>query len=224
MTWPTPSTPTPVPNNNVDAPTDVPASARTDLDNAIQRINTIESLLQQVIGNGRPLTLGGSEAATAFLNAALGAKLGNTNRSDVNTLDWYEEGTWTPVATFGSANVGMVNSWRGGRFTRIGNVVFFSLQCTWSNKGSSSGLLRISLPYPGNGSYQPMNAAVEVFDAASGVTLHSPVAQADNGGSGGLYIYDFNAGAVGSLFTDSTFAAAHGFDQGIKAFGMYFTN
>lgn len=56
-TWPSPTTTSgsPVPTANVDAPTDVPATARADLDTALQRINTLEALINQIINYGEPL-------------------------------------------------------------------------------------------------------------------------------------------------------------------------
>jgi len=47
--------------------------------------------------------------------------------SDVNTLDSYEEGDWTPTLTTNGTDFGSVtyDSLTGGRYTKIGNVVHF---------------------------------------------------------------------------------------------------
>lgn len=54
MTWPTATSNPAVPTANVDSPTDVPASARDDLNTALARINALETLLNSVINFGEP--------------------------------------------------------------------------------------------------------------------------------------------------------------------------
>lgn len=225
MTWPAQDSSSNINTTNTDAGTDSPASARSDILALINEVNSLKALVNSIIGNGQPLTLGGSEAATAYVNAALGLKVGNVARSDVNTLDWYQEGTWTPVASFGSASVGIVYGSQYGKYTRIGNAVFFSLVCQWSNKGSSTGLLRISLPFPPAGSPTTTVPDVFVTDMANGVTLHAPFGQPDTGGGSAMYIIDCNP-ANGALvgLDNTTFAAPHGYYQGITATGMYFVS
>jgi hypothetical protein len=68
--------------------------------------------------------------------------------SDANTLDDYEEGTFTPVITFGGASVGITYSDQAGFYTKIGNLVTCQIRIVLSNKGSSSGNAKIAnLPF-----------------------------------------------------------------------------
>lgn len=68
--------------------------------------------------------------------------------ANVNALDEYKEGTWTPVLTFGGAAVGMTYTLQTGRYTRIGRVVLVECSITLSAKGSSVGGATITgLPY-----------------------------------------------------------------------------
>jgi len=69
--------------------------------------------------------------------------------TDANTLDDYEEGTWTPSITFGGAAVGITYSgYTGGTYSKIGNRVFVTAILELSNKGSSTGAARIiGLPF-----------------------------------------------------------------------------
>lgn len=225
MTWPTPDSDADLVSTDVTGGTNSPATARSSLFlPLVTRFNNLKALLNTIISNGQPLTLGGSEAATAFVNAAFGSKFGNVARADANTLDWYEEGTWAPVATFGSANVGMSGGYQTGRFTRIGNLVFYSCQCTWTTKGSSTGILRVSLPYyPSTAAIQPVSGTTQVIGVASGVTLHSPAAQANTDSTKTLSVFDFDAGSPMAYLTDSSFAPSSGTQQGIVAYGFYFT-
>jgi hypothetical protein len=72
-------------------------------------------------------------------------------KSDANTLDDYEEGTWTPtlISIGGTNPTGVTFSVQLGRYTKIGNMVFISGAVTLSNKGTGgTGGLGISgLPF-----------------------------------------------------------------------------
>ena len=58
-----------------------------------------------------------------------------------------------PGITFGGAAVGVTYGSQIGRFTRIGERVFFNLSLTLTSKGSSTGVIAITgLPYTSNGS------------------------------------------------------------------------
>jgi len=68
--------------------------------------------------------------------------------SDVNTLDDYEEGTWTPDLLFGGGSTGLTYASRSGTYTKIGNRLWGSLALVLSAKGTSTGAVTIGgLPY-----------------------------------------------------------------------------
>lgn len=68
--------------------------------------------------------------------------------ANVNALDEYKEGTWTPVLTFGGAAVGMTYAVQTGRYTRIGRLVVLECSISLSAKGSSVGGATITgIPY-----------------------------------------------------------------------------
>jgi len=77
---------------------------------------------------------------------------GNIPDAVPTRLDWYEEGTFTPVLSFGGASVGITYSVQQGEFTRIGNLVRFNIRITLTSAGSSVGQALVTgLPYtPGN--------------------------------------------------------------------------
>jgi hypothetical protein len=67
-------------------------------------------------------------------------------QSDANTLDDYEEGTWTPIATSSGGSITAYSS--NGKYTKIGRVVTLFGSITVSNVGSASGPLDIaSVPF-----------------------------------------------------------------------------
>jgi hypothetical protein len=69
--------------------------------------------------------------------------------ADANTLDDYEEGSWTPVYTGSGGSIGSTAyTTRNGTYTKIGNVVIVGLQLLLSNKGSWTGTVVITgLPF-----------------------------------------------------------------------------
>lgn len=68
--------------------------------------------------------------------------------ADVNTLDDYEEGTWTPALTFGGGAVGLVYAVQSGAYTKIGRQVHVTAEIGLSAKGTSAGQALIGgLPF-----------------------------------------------------------------------------
>ena len=71
--------------------------------------------------------------------------------SDVNVLDDYEEGTWTPGITFATpGNLSVTYSAQTGRYTKIGRFVFIEcyVQTSAFTHTSASGVLAVTgLPF-----------------------------------------------------------------------------
>jgi hypothetical protein len=68
--------------------------------------------------------------------------------SDVNTLDDYEEGTWTPTVASASGSITSYSS--SGQYIKIGSLVVLQFQYTITNNGTGSGSINISnLPFTG---------------------------------------------------------------------------
>lgn len=165
MTWPAPDSSSNIATTNTDAGTDSPASARTDMLALINEVNSLKALVNSIINNGQPITIAGSEAATAFVNAAYGAKFGNVDRADAATLDYYQEGSFTPTISLGGTALTATSA--VGRYVRIGGVVFVLADLLFS-KGSSTGSLTVGgLPY------SPFSSATQLFPArlSQGVSL-----------------------------------------------------
>jgi len=68
--------------------------------------------------------------------------------ADANTLDDYEEGTWTPFIRFDGGTTGQAYSVQDGAYTKVGNKVTVTAQIYFSAKGSSTGDATITgLPF-----------------------------------------------------------------------------
>ena len=99
----------------------------------LQTLNTIG------VGNATPSTSGAGITFPATQSAS----------TDANTLDDYEEGTWTPTVT---VNTGTGTTYSVlGTYTKIGNVVTFSCR-VGSTNGSMIGITVASLPFTSSAS------------------------------------------------------------------------
>lgn len=68
--------------------------------------------------------------------------------ADANTLDDYEEGTFTPGFSFGGASVGIAYTAQTGTYTKKGNEVTAKIWVDITSKGSSTGAFAITgLPF-----------------------------------------------------------------------------
>jgi len=69
--------------------------------------------------------------------------------ADANTLDDYEEGTWTPGVAYGGGSTGQVYANQTGSYIKIGRLVTVNANFNITNNGSSTGDATISgLPFP----------------------------------------------------------------------------
>ena len=68
--------------------------------------------------------------------------------SDSNTLDDYEEGTWTPTFVFATPGSGATYTTQLGWYTKIGNIVICQALVQLSNKGTGAGITFVGgLPF-----------------------------------------------------------------------------
>jgi len=112
--------------------------------------------------------------------------------SDANTLDDYEEGTWTPTLVFSGGAGTLSYATRTGYYTKIGRVVYISMNLIFS-KGTASGTMdSISgLPFSSGEAF----GSGALIDNMSGLT-GAPVWITQGSVA---YIYMTNTGALGSI-------------------------
>ena len=65
--------------------------------------------------------------------------------TNANTLDDYEEGTWTPAVNSGFTSPAY--SVRAGTYTKVGNVVTFTLRIDMSSSTRAGSVIQFSLPF-----------------------------------------------------------------------------
>ena len=94
----------------------------------------------------------------------------NGDTSASNALDDYEEGTWTPVISFGSASTGINYTVNQGYYTKIGRQVTLTCYILLNNKGSATGVAKIEgLPFTINSSSRGYSAPS--FGALNAITF-----------------------------------------------------
>ena len=92
--------------------------------------------------SGTNLTASGTLTSTGLITASAGMAVGGTGSA--NTLDDYEEGTWTPADASGQGITGFVLA--HNQFTKVGRHVFAHCQITIPSN-SNNTLARLTLPF-----------------------------------------------------------------------------
>lgn len=93
---------------------------------------------------------GGTLSGLLTVNGQIAFPATQNPSSNPNTLDDYEEGTFTPVLSAATTPpTGVTSSTAQGYYSKVGNLVFFSLRYQLTNKGTGGvGLAKINgLPF-----------------------------------------------------------------------------
>jgi hypothetical protein len=112
--------------------------------------------------------------------------------SNANTLDDYEEGTFTPTFT---SQTGSITAYTGaGIYTKIGNIVYVQFSCTLTTVGTAAGTLNLNgLPFTGSTTSASANQRPFVCR---------------EGASTGVIYYGYTAGGVTNGFISSSTGGA----------------
>jgi len=122
--------------------------------------------------------------------------------SDPNTLDDYEEGTFTPTLSFGGGTTGIAYNSRVGRYQKVGNTVTVWINIQLASKGSSAGVAIIrDLPFvSANGS--PFYAgSIGFFSTTTGI---NQLTTAVPGGAAVMNLYNSPGGVVQDTVVGNT--------------------
>ena len=157
------------------------------------------------VGNATPSTSGAGITFPATLDPS----------SNANTLDDYEEGTWTPSLKFGGNNTGLSNTVEG-KYTKVGNVVYWTCDFALSAKGSSTGSATITgLPFTSySGTYTP-SGSVWAYNMNS--LTGAIVYRVDSGGTT-INLYQYDSTGSNNAVTNSSFNN----DSQNRVAGFYF--
>jgi hypothetical protein len=171
----------------------------TSSNHALQfRTNNTERMR---VNAGAPILClsGGSTTATG---TGIAFPATQSASSDANTLDDYEEGTFSPTV-FGVSTAGTTTfSLRDGNYTKIGNVVTITLNVGWTNATGTGQLAIGGLPFTS------INySAVSVYNNGLAFTASNQVTAIVESGTTYISMNQFtNAGVVSSIPVDTSVA------------------
>ncbi len=122
-------------------------AAGTVINNARKNSDIYDKIDEMLAGAGTyaTLSLGGKLSVEGGQIVFPGTQNAS---SGVNTLDDYEEGSWTPTISGASATSGQTYTTQVGRYNKIGNKVTAWFSVTLSVKGTITGAVQIGgLPF-----------------------------------------------------------------------------
>jgi hypothetical protein len=111
-------------------------------------------------------TIGVGGATASASGAGISFPATQSASSDANTLDDYEEGSWTPVASAASGSLTAYSS--NGTYTKIGRIVTLFGSITTTTVGTASGTLNFTgVPFNTLGGEQYNGVSREVISTGA---------------------------------------------------------
>ena len=199
------------------------AGPASSTDNAIARFDsttgkiiqnsvvTIADTTGNVAGVGTlslATTLGVGGATPSASGSGISFPATQSASTDANTLDDYEEGTWTP-SIGGNATYTTPNT--SGQYVKIGNMVYFVFNVTINVKGTGNNYTVTGLPF--NASVNIKGSISYFLNSATNIVFMTL------GGSGNTQfdLYTLTAAASGlgntTIFQNGTVVSGTGFYQ-----------
>ena len=93
--------------------------------------------------------------------------------ADVNTLDDYEEGTFTPAISAGAGSI--TASSATGSYTKIGNRVFYEVVLTITTNGTGASSLIFTLPFTAAQQHTPVGVNTSSAETCVGISTTTDV-------------------------------------------------
>lgn len=128
---------------NAGASTVTVAPAGADTINLVSASVTVPIKGTMILRTNQALT-GYNVVGTNFITPNLQFPATQVPSADVNNLDDYEEGTWTPGISFGGGTTGITYTSQTGQYTKIGRHIFLHYTIVLSSKGSSTGTANLT--------------------------------------------------------------------------------
>jgi hypothetical protein len=175
---------------------------------AVTATITLPSVTTTLVGAATPsftTTIGVGGATASASGAGITFPATQSASTNANTLDDYEEGTWTPSLLFGGNSVGMTYTTRTGTYTKIGNVVTLTVSIDINAIGSSTGSATITgLPFASPSGNASNAAATFAGWSLPGGSVTAPMA-ASYGST--LYLNHQPSGSAPTALTKTQFGS-----------------
>lgn len=141
-----------------------------------------------------PLT-GGTLTGLLTTNGQIKFPATQNPSSDANTLDDYEEGTFTPTVSFATTTGTIAYTAQQGKYVKIGKLVTVFWKITFSQTGSSGFVKLGGFPFTVQGN--PSASGATYTSNLTSVT-GTPIARADNGNTF-AYLYQIVNGSASPI-------------------------
>ena len=146
-------------------------------------------------------TMGVGNATHAASGAGITFPATQSSSTNANTLDDYEEGTWTPAVNGSSTPGSATYSFQLGRYTKIGRLVTvtFDLITSSSVTGGSGFAVIAGLPFSivaSGGGYLDGGAGTMGYFATLGGANYSMTLYGDNGNNSFLPVYGTGGSSI----------------------------
>ena len=145
------------------------------------------------------IDLGHSNSRFKDLYLSGGVVFGPASASNVSsqTLDDYEEGTYTPAILSAGSACNATVSHVGGAYTKIGRLVTASIRLRTTNNGTATGQLGISLPFAvgDNLATTGLEGAACLANVAGVTAAHADLYAAPNEGTSAIR-FDFKTSST----------------------------
>jgi hypothetical protein len=173
----------------------------------------VPAIIDGSVGSQFPTTIGVGNATPSTSGAGITFPATQSASTDANTLDDYEEGTWTPTLTTagGSAPTGIGYDFRSATYTKIGNRVIarFGFKLNAISSVGSGEITVTGLPFTSfnYGSWQQDSFAVKAAYFVSAATIENGLVGWVNDASTQVYFRTGNNdGSVAASQIQSTTA------------------
>jgi hypothetical protein len=143
-------------------------------------------------------TLGVGGATPAASGAGITFPATQSASSDANTLDDYEEGTWTPIY-YGTSTAGTTTyTNRGGTYRKIGSIVFVEANIQWSSAtGTGQGYIG-GLPFTTTSNSPTDSKGFVAIAAWNGYSITGTVFAIPSPSATNFELYAINNGSLAS--------------------------
>ena len=167
----------------------------------------MSAIIDGSVGSQFPTTIGVGGATPSTSGAGITFPATQSASSDANTLDDYEEGTFTPVIEGDSTAGTGTYSTQTGNYTKVGNRVLVNLQLRWTAHTGTGNMIIKTLPFTsGSGATvcagylanfasltSPANEIKQWYLSANSTTINLESVPVAGGGTTALAM-DTNAG------------------------------
>lgn len=174
-----------------------------------------------LLSSGGPISVGGLVTLT---NGGIKFPASQVASADANTLDDYEEGSWTPTLTASGSNPTVTYSYQIGNYVKIGRLVYASYFLGWSSLSGGSGNMKVNgTPFVFAESHGNDDGGGSVTET-SGVTYPTGrtfLAPNMRAGTTDFYIVGSGSGLSSTAIDISNFASGGGYVLGTA---IYITN